>query len=95
MPSEGVVTPDRDGYLDIRFRSAVPLDLEARFLDQVFRERAGDASFCEFDAVLAPEIRPALCTMARWHGDDHIDLRCSSRTATPWGRSRSRRMSSR
>ncbi|MFI6526636.1 hypothetical protein [Streptomyces uncialis] len=30
--------------------------------------------FCEFDVVLAPEFWPALCEMARWHGDDHVEL---------------------
>lgn len=74
MPSESSLTPDRDGYLAIRSRSAVTFDLDARFPDQVCRERAGDSLFCEFDVVLAPEIWPALCTMARWHGDDHIEL---------------------
>jgi hypothetical protein len=74
MPSKGSVTPDRSGYLDIRSRSAVTFDLDARFPAQVFRESAGDSLFCEFDVVLAPEMWAALCTMARWHGDEHIDL---------------------
>ena len=74
MPSKGSVTPDRSGYLDIRSRSAVTFDLDARSPAQVFREPPGDSLFCEFDVVLAPEMWPALCTMARWHGDEHIDL---------------------
>lgn len=74
MSSEGPPTPDREGYPAIRSHSAVTFDLDARFPDRVFRERAGDSLFCEFDVVLAPEIWLALCTMARWHGDDHIEL---------------------
>ncbi|MFE7532641.1 hypothetical protein ACFU7Y_44210 [Kitasatospora sp. NPDC057542] len=65
---------DRDGYLDIRSRSASVFDLDARLPDQVFREDAGDSLFCEFDAVLTQEFWPALCAMARWHGDDRIEL---------------------
>ncbi|MEU4686376.1 hypothetical protein [Streptomyces xinghaiensis] len=49
-------------------------NLGARLPDQVFGEGAGGSLFCEFDVVLAPEIWPALCMMARWHGDDHIEL---------------------
>jgi hypothetical protein len=74
MPSEDSAMLDRDRYLDIRSRSAVTFDLDVRFPDRVFRDHAGDSLFCEFDAVLAPEIWPALCMMARWHGDDHIEL---------------------
>ena len=74
MPREGSVTPDRDGYLDIRSRSAVTFDLDARLPDQVFRDRAGDWLFCEIDVVLAPDLWPALCAMARWHGDEHVEL---------------------
>ncbi|MFF0163244.1 hypothetical protein ACFYRY_37785 [Streptomyces sp. NPDC005263] len=66
--------PDHDEYRAIRSRSAVTFDLDARFPGQVFREPAEDSLFCEFDVVLAPEIWPALCTMARWHGDDRIEL---------------------
>ncbi|WP_461026398.1 hypothetical protein [Streptomyces sparsus] len=65
---------DRDEYLAIRSRSAATFDLDARFPDQVFRERAGVSLFCEFDVILAPEIWPALCAMAGWHGDDRIEL---------------------
>lgn len=74
MLGEGSLMSDRDGYRAIRSHSAVTFDLDARFPDQVFRESAGDSLFCEFDVVLAPEIWPALCMMARWHGDDHIEL---------------------
>ncbi|MFD4757143.1 hypothetical protein [Streptomyces sp. NPDC058426] len=66
--------PDRDEYPAIRSRTAVTFDLDARFPDQVFREGTGDSLFCEFDVALAPEIWPALCTMARWHGDDRVEL---------------------
>jgi hypothetical protein len=66
--------PGRDGYLAVRSRGAVTFGLDARFPDQVFRKCAGDPLFCEFDAILAPEFWPALCMMARWHGDDHIDV---------------------
>ncbi len=30
--------------------------------------------FCEFDAVLTPEFWLALCAIARWHGDGHVEL---------------------
>jgi hypothetical protein len=65
---------DRSGYLDARSRNAVTFDLDARLPDQVFRDRAGDWLFCEFGVVLARELWPALCTMARWHGDEHIEV---------------------
>lgn len=74
MPNKGSAGLDREGYSAVRSRSAVTFDLDARFPDRVFKERARDALFCEFDAVLTPELWPALCAMARWHGDDHIDL---------------------
>ena len=64
----------RTGYQGLRSRCAATFDLDARLPAQVFRERIGDSLFCEFDAVLAPEIWPALCTMARWHGDERIEL---------------------
>lgn len=66
--------PDRDEYPAIRSRTAMTFDLDARFPHQVFREGTGDSLFCEFDVALAPEIWPALCTMARWHGDDRVEL---------------------
>ncbi|WP_416874340.1 hypothetical protein [Kitasatospora sp. SC0581] len=65
---------DRDAYLDVRSRSASVFDLDARLPGQVFRKNAGDSLFCEFDAVLTREFWPALCAMARWHGDDRVDL---------------------
>ncbi len=74
MPNKGSAGLDREGYSAVRSRSAVTFDLDARFPDRVFKERARDALFCEFDAVLTPELWPALCAMTRWHGDDHIDL---------------------
>jgi hypothetical protein len=70
----GSIVIDRNGYLDVRSRSAAAFDLDARLPDQVFNDDAGDSLFCEFDAVLTPEFWPALCAMARWHGDGHIDL---------------------
>ncbi|MGW2458315.1 hypothetical protein ACWC4J_16065 [Streptomyces sp. NPDC001356] len=65
---------DHDGYLDVRSRSAATFDLDARLPDQVFKERAEDALFCEFDAVLTPEFWPALRAMARWHDDTHVEM---------------------
>ncbi|MFE6775285.1 hypothetical protein [Streptomyces sp. NPDC057702] len=65
---------DRNEYLDVRSRGAATFDLDARLPDQVFRGSAGDSLFCEFDAVLTPEFWPALCAMARWHGDRHVEL---------------------
>lgn len=61
-------------YLDVRSRSAATFDLSARLPGQVFTEIAGDSLFCEFDAVLTPEFWPALCAMARSHGDEHVEL---------------------
>ncbi|WP_225732638.1 hypothetical protein [Nocardia sp. JCM 34519] len=65
---------DHNGYLDVRSSSAVTFDLDARLPDQVFNDDLGDSLFCEFDAVLTPEFWPALCAMARWHGDGHVEL---------------------
>ncbi|MFD6556048.1 hypothetical protein [Streptomyces sp. NPDC058398] len=65
---------DRGEYLAIRSRGAATFDLSSRFPDQVFKENAQDSLFCEFDAILTPEMWPALCAMARWHGDKYIDL---------------------
>ncbi|MET9363697.1 hypothetical protein ABZX93_22670 [Streptomyces sp. NPDC006632] len=64
----------RAAYLGSRARSAATFDLDARFPDQVFRNGGAGSLFCEFDAVLSSEFWPALCTMARWHGDDHVEL---------------------
>lgn len=61
-------------YLDVRARGATTFDLAARFPDQVFRRDLGESLFCEFDAVLTPEFWPALSEMARWHGDDHVEV---------------------
>ncbi|UKD55933.1 hypothetical protein L3Q65_04235 [Amycolatopsis sp. FU40] len=55
-------------------RFAEVFTLGARLPGQVFREPRGDSLFCEYDVVLAPEIWPALREMARWHGDDRVDL---------------------
>lgn len=55
-------------------RFAEVFDLAARLPGQVFREPQGDSLFCEYDAVLAPELWPALREMARWHGDDRVEL---------------------
>ncbi|MFJ4821978.1 hypothetical protein ACIP5L_01750 [Streptomyces bacillaris] len=74
MAEAGSTVIDRNGYLEVRSRGAATFDLDARLPGQVFRESARDSLFCEFDVVLAPEIWPALCTMARWHGDDRIEL---------------------
>ncbi|MEU5990279.1 hypothetical protein ABZ806_15035 [Spirillospora sp. NPDC047418] len=61
-------------YLDVRAHGAATFDLAARLPGQVFRGDAGDSLFCEFDAILAPEFWPALQAMARWHGEDHVDV---------------------
>lgn len=65
---------DRNGYLDVRSCSAATFDLGARLPDQVFKDDVGDSLFCEFDEVLTPEFWPALCAMARWHGDGRVEL---------------------
>ncbi|MFF4924843.1 hypothetical protein ACFY4B_29990 [Kitasatospora sp. NPDC001261] len=77
---------DRDGYLDVRSRSASVLDLDAKLPGQAFKKGAGESLFCEFDAVLTREFRPALREMARWHGDDRIERlgsRAPGRAAAP------------
>lgn len=65
---------DRSGYLDVRARVAATFDLNVRLPNQVFKEDVGDSLFCEFDAILTPDFWPALCAMARWHGDGHVEL---------------------
>ena len=65
---------DRDRYLAIRAQAATVFRLEARLPGQVFKRDASDPLFGEFDAVLAPDLWPALCAMARWHGDQWIQL---------------------
>ncbi|MFD6533448.1 hypothetical protein [Streptomyces sp. NPDC060184] len=65
---------DRNDYLDVRSRGAATFELDARLPEQVFKEGAGGSLFCEFDAVLTPEFWPALCAMARWHGDAYVEL---------------------
>lgn len=74
MAEAGSIVIDRNSYLDVRCRGAATFDLDARLPDQVFKEDAEDSLFCEFDAVLTPEFWPALRTMARWHGDRHVEL---------------------
>ncbi|NRQ36424.1 hypothetical protein HII36_32005 [Nonomuraea sp. NN258] len=74
MAPTGAIAIHRDDYLDVRSRSEATFALDARLPGQVFKEDAGDALFCEFDAVLTPEFWPALCAMARWHGDGHVEL---------------------
>ena len=73
MSHAGLIA-DCDGYREVRSRSAATFKLGARLPDQVFERGLGDALFCEFDAVLAPDFWPALCAMARWHGDRRVEL---------------------
>ncbi|MFJ2083088.1 hypothetical protein ACIOBK_11130 [Micromonospora chokoriensis] len=65
---------DHHTYLNIHSRCGATFDLSARLPAQVFREIEGESLFCEFDAVLTPELWPALSAMARWHGDEHVEL---------------------
>ncbi|MFD0883364.1 hypothetical protein ACFQ08_02160 [Streptosporangium algeriense] len=74
MTDTGSITVDHDGYINILSHSATIFDLDARLPNQVFNEDMGESLFCEFDAVLAPYFWPALCAMARWHGDKHVEL---------------------
>ncbi|MEV4096179.1 hypothetical protein [Streptosporangium saharense] len=74
MTDTGSITVDRDGYFNIRSHGAAVFDFDARLPNQVFKKDMGDSLFCEFDAVLAPYFWPAICAMARWHGDKHIEL---------------------
>lgn len=74
MPEADSIVIDHDGYVEVRSRSAAVFDLDARLPDQVFKQDAGDSLFCPFDDVLTPEFWPALCAMARWHGDAYVEL---------------------
>lgn len=74
MPKAGSNTLDRNGYLAVRSRSATTFTLDARLPDRVFKESGEGSLFCEFDAVLTPEFWPVLRAMARWHGDEHVEL---------------------
>ncbi|MGW0362173.1 hypothetical protein [Streptomyces sp. NPDC002990] len=74
MTDGGSTSIDRNGYLTVRSHGAATFDLAARLPGQVFKEIAGDTLFSEFDAVFDPEFWPALCAMARWHGDEHVEL---------------------
>ncbi|SFT33749.1 hypothetical protein SAMN04487904_101237 [Actinopolyspora lacussalsi subsp. righensis] len=65
---------DSGEYQNLCSRVAVTFDLSARLPGQVFKKDGGDSLFCEFDSVLAPELWPALCELARWHGDSCVDL---------------------
>ncbi|MDB1088176.1 hypothetical protein PJ985_11430 [Streptomyces sp. ACA25] len=71
---KGTVVVDHCEYLDIYSRSSVIFDLGARLPSQVFKGDLGDSLFCEFEAVFFPELWPAFCEMARWHGDGHVEL---------------------
>ncbi|MGW1531581.1 hypothetical protein [Streptomyces aureus] len=66
--------PDRPFEGDVRSRCGAVFDLDARLPDLVFRQDRGDTLFCEFDALLTPNLWPALRTMAQWHGDRHVEL---------------------
>jgi hypothetical protein len=74
MAEPSSTVPDRDGYLNIRSRSAAVFEFDARLPDQVFKNDSGDSLFCEFDAVLSPEFWPALCAMAQWYDDEFVEL---------------------
>ncbi|MFD0558455.1 hypothetical protein ACFQ3B_15590 [Stackebrandtia endophytica] len=65
---------DYDEYHAVRSFNETVFDMNARFPDQVFRKPAGDSLFGEFDFLLTPKIWPALCSVARLHGDDRIEL---------------------
>ncbi|MEU3572165.1 hypothetical protein AB0E96_27625 [Kitasatospora sp. NPDC036755] len=74
MATEESGTLGRDGCLDVPSSSASVFDLDARLPGQAFTKLTGDSLFCEFDAVLTREFWPALRAMARWHGDDRVEL---------------------
>ncbi|TYB97409.1 hypothetical protein FXF53_19840 [Micromonospora sp. WP24] len=65
---------DRNGYMSVRSHAATVFHLDSRLPHQVFKEDASDSLFCEFDAVLAPDFWPTFCAMARWHGDQRVEL---------------------
>ncbi|MFI6056060.1 hypothetical protein ACIBCO_39080 [Streptomyces violascens] len=58
----------------IRAHCADVFALDTRLPGMVFLKDRGDTLFGEFDALLTPELWPALCAMARWHGDQHVEL---------------------
>lgn len=74
MALTGPQQMDRAGFLAVRSTIAKVFDLDARLPGQVFAGNRDDALFCEFDVLLAPDLWPAMQTMARWHGDEQIDL---------------------
>lgn len=47
---------------------------DVRLPGQVFRSSPEGARFCSFDAVLTPEFWPALVALARFHGDEAVEL---------------------
>ncbi|MGW3914392.1 hypothetical protein ACWEBX_23125 [Streptomyces sp. NPDC005070] len=59
---------------DVRAHCASVFDLDARLPEMVFRKNRGDTLFCEFGVLLTPDLWPALCAMAQWHGDRHVEL---------------------
>lgn len=59
---------------DVRAHCVSVFDLDARLPEMAFRTNRGDTLFCEFDALLTPDLWPALCAMAQWHGDRHVEL---------------------
>lgn len=65
---------DRNGYISLRSHASAVFHLDSRFPDQVFKQDARDSLFCEFDAVVAPDFWPTFCAMARWHGDQRVEL---------------------
>lgn len=72
--SEASSTVDRDGYILVRSHAAAVFHLATRFPNQVFKRNVSDFLFCEFDAILAPDFWPTFCEMARWHGDQWVEL---------------------
>ncbi|MFI5928894.1 hypothetical protein ACIA3K_23390 [Micromonospora sp. NPDC051543] len=74
ISGKGPVVTDHHTYLNVHSRCAATFDLSVRLPDQVFREIEGESLFGEFDAVLAPDFWPALSAMARWHGDERVEL---------------------
>ena len=72
--SEPSPVVDRNEYISLRTHAASVFHLDSRFPAQVFKEDASDSLFCEFDAVLTPDFWPTFCAMARWHGDQCIEL---------------------
>ncbi|WP_084792085.1 hypothetical protein [Actinopolyspora mortivallis] len=74
MVDAGSIAADREEYKSVYSCVSAVFNLDLRLPNQVFKKNQGDSLFSEFDGVLAPELWPALCELARWNGDSHVEM---------------------